>query len=88
MSERIEQILKQHELKRAAEIVRWTDTIMDADPEDLLETAMRVLDLAYSRGYERATIERDALDSEREKTPQSTRLTCPACSRDIEIRAI
>jgi len=84
-----EAFLKRLDTKRSQDIARWAETLIECDPEDLPERANEILDLAYSRGFERACIVQAAADATRSPSPQKPlRCQCPACGRDIEIRPI
>jgi len=84
-----ESFLKRLDAKRSQDINRWAEALTECDPEDLPEQAHEILDLAYSRGFERACIVQAAADATRPRSPQTPlRCQCPACGRDIEIRPI
>jgi len=84
-----ESFLQRLDAKRAQDIVRWAEILTACDLEDLPARAHEVLDLAYSRGFERACIVQAAADATRTpQAPPPTRITCPACGRDIETRLI
>jgi len=84
-----ESFLKRLDAKRSQDLTRWAEALIECDPEDLPELAHEILDLAYSRGFERACIVQAAADATRAPSPQTPlRCQCPACGRDIEIRSI
>ncbi|MCB9838217.1 MAG: hypothetical protein H6813_02665 [Phycisphaeraceae bacterium] len=86
-----ESFLQRLDAKRSQDLTRWAETLTACDPNDLPARVHEVLDLAYSRGFERACIVQAAADATRTQPPQApppTRITCPACGRDIETRLI
>jgi len=85
-----ESFLQCLDAKRSQDITRWAAALIACDPDDLSAKAHEVLDLAYSRGFERACIVQAAADATRtpQAPPPPPRITCPACGRDIETRLI
>lgn len=84
-----ESFLIRLDAKRSQDITRWAEALIECDPEDLPERVNEILNLAYSRSFERACIVQAADDATRRRSQQKPlRCQCPACGRDIEIRSI